>query len=108
MTTTPISVTAQVQDNGSTAWALAGELDLDTAMRIEPQLMSATSRRGSDVVVDLAGLTFCDTAGAELFLRLQRRCATDGGRLSLRRVPHRTGRVLRVLGVDRVVRCTFA
>ncbi|GGQ19984.1 STAS domain-containing protein [Streptomyces roseolilacinus] len=107
MTTTPITLTVQVQDDGSTALALAGELDLDTAARIEPDLMSATSRSGRDVVLDLADLTFCDTAGVELLLRLQRRCAAGGCRLSLCRVPRRPGRVLRVLGVDRAIPCTF-
>ncbi|WP_228980889.1 STAS domain-containing protein [Streptomyces sp. DH12] len=107
MTTTPLTLTARAQDGGATALALAGELDLETATRIEPELVRATSRGGGHLVLDLAGLTFCDTAGVDLFMRLRRRCATDGGRLSLTRVPHRPGRVLRVLGMDRATPCTF-
>lgn len=108
MNFTPITLTTRMQDGGSTALAVAGELDLATAALIEPELIRATAGGGRDVVLDLADLTFCDSAGAELFERMQQRCAVQGCRLSLRRVPRQPGRVLRFLGVDRSIPCTFA
>ncbi|MGI5359058.1 STAS domain-containing protein [Streptomyces sp. CA-252508] len=105
---TSISLTVQTVDHGSTALALAGELDLDSAARIEPDLFLATAWAGREVVVDMAGVTFCDTSGVELLMRLHRRCATEGCRLRLCRVPRQPGRVFRVLGVDRAIPCSFA
>ncbi|MGI5479039.1 STAS domain-containing protein [Streptomyces lavendofoliae] len=104
---TSITLTVQAVDNGATALALAGELDLDTAARIEPDLFLATAWAGREIVLDLADITFCDTSGVELLIRLHQRCAAHGCRLSLCRVPRQPGRVFRVLGVDRTIPCSF-
>ncbi|MFH8606761.1 STAS domain-containing protein [Streptomyces sp. NPDC018029] len=105
---TPIHVTTETQCDGVRGLALAGELDLDTVARIEPELMLVSAGGGTEVVLDLAGLTFCDTSGVKLLLHLHRRCAADGVRLRLCRIPRRPGRVLRSLGVDRAIPCSFA
>ncbi|MEU5901838.1 MULTISPECIES: STAS domain-containing protein [unclassified Streptomyces] len=105
---TPIHLTTETRCGGVRDLALAGELDLDTVARIEPELMLVTAGGGTEVVLDLAGLTFCDTSGVQLLLRLHRRCAADGARLRLRGIPRRPGRVLRTLGVDRAIPCSFA
>ncbi|MEU5999007.1 STAS domain-containing protein [Streptomyces sp. NPDC047197] len=105
---TPIHLTTETGGEGVTRLTLAGELDLDTVARIEPELMLVTAGGGTKVVLDLAGLTFCDTSGVKLLLRLHRRCAADGARLRLCHIPRRPGRVLRTLGVDRTIPCAFA
>lgn len=107
MTITPITLTEEGWGGGARGLALAGELDLDTVARIEPELMLVTAGGGTEVVLDLAGLTFCDTSGVKLLLRLHQRYAADGVRLRLCHIPHRPGRVLRALGVDRAIPCTF-
>ncbi|MCK8678097.1 MULTISPECIES: STAS domain-containing protein [Streptomyces] len=110
MTTTPISLTVISRGNGTTALALSGELDLDTSARIEPELSLVARQTDERLLVDLSGVTFCDTSGAELFLRLRRRRACEGerrGELRLCRVPKQTGRVFRILGVDQAIPCSF-
>ncbi|WNO70282.1 STAS domain-containing protein [Streptomyces sp. AM8-1-1] len=97
-----ISVTMQPW-NMALAVALAGELDLETVRRIEPALMDLAADGDRDLILDLGRLTFCDSSGAALFIRLHWRCAGVGTRLRLRRVPRLPARVLRTLGVDRVV-----
>ncbi|MFI7316995.1 STAS domain-containing protein [Streptomyces venezuelae] len=106
-TVTPITLTTEARGSGVTHLALAGELDLDTVTRIEPALMLVSAGSGTEVVLDLAGLTFCDASGVQLFMRLHRRCAVDGVRLRLCRIPRRPGRVLRAFGVDRTIPCAF-
>lgn len=111
MTTTPISLTVISRGNGTTALALSGELDLDTSARIEPELALVARQTEERLLLDLSGVTFCDTSGAELFLRLRRRRAGEGGgtrgELRLCRVPKQTGRVFRILGVDQAIPCSF-
>ncbi|MGW6316555.1 MULTISPECIES: STAS domain-containing protein [unclassified Streptomyces] len=104
---TPIHLTAGARCDGVTGLALEGELDLDTVARIEPELMLVTAGGGTEVVLDLAGVTFCDTSGVKLLLRLHRRCAADGVRLRLCHIPRRPGQVMRTLGVDRTIPCAF-
>jgi anti-anti-sigma factor len=59
---------------------LNGELDLAGAPALELMLREAT-RRHSDVVLDLDGLTFVDSTGIRAILAAHRSCAQDGTRL---------------------------
>ncbi|MEN8651912.1 STAS domain-containing protein [Streptomyces sp. 21So2-11] len=105
--TNPISVTMRPWEPVPVV-ALSGELDLATVGQVEPALVGLALDSGHDLVLDLAGLTFCDSTGAALFLRLDRRCADVGTRLRLRQVPRIPARVLRALGIDRSVTCSFS
>ncbi|WP_434599967.1 STAS domain-containing protein [Streptomyces sp. A5-4] len=104
---TPIPVTIHPRSEMAGV-ALSGELDLATVGQIEPALLALARDSSRDLVLDLAGLTFCDSTGAALLLRLHQRCADSGTRLELRQVPQLPARVLRMLRVDRVVACTFS
>ncbi|MCP9959973.1 STAS domain-containing protein [Streptomyces sudanensis] len=108
MTPSPISLTATSLGPGAVAVALAGELDLHAAEHIEPVLARLTGDAERELLLDLAGVTFCDSSGAALLLRTHRRCAAAGTRLRLCRVQRLPARVFRALGVDRAVPCTFA
>ncbi|PBC76255.1 anti-sigma B factor antagonist [Streptomyces sp. TLI_235] len=90
-----------------TVVALRGELDLHSAGRLEPRLLPLLERGGGgELVLDLAGVTFCDSSGVELFLRLNGRCAADAS-VVLRAIPRQPSRVIRLMGVDRALRCEF-
>ncbi|MCQ0021675.1 STAS domain-containing protein [Streptomyces somaliensis DSM 40738] len=108
MTTPPISLTATVPGPGTVTVALAGELDLHAAERVEPALARLTGDVEHELLLDLAGVTFCDSSGVALLLRAHRRCAAAGARLRLCRVQPLPARVIRALGVDRAVPCSFA
>ncbi|WP_052411655.1 STAS domain-containing protein [Streptomyces sp. NRRL S-118] len=108
MTTTPISLTTTPLDPGRVAVALAGELDLCTVARIETELTRLVGDAGRELMVDLTDVTFCDSSGVTLFLRMHRRCVAAGVRLKLCRIQRLPARVIRALGVDRTVFCSFA
>ncbi|MFF9864715.1 STAS domain-containing protein [Streptomyces sp. NPDC013953] len=108
MSTAHISITTTPLDERTLAIALAGELDIDTADLIEPALSGLTGTAPQALVLDLAGVSFCDSSGAALFERLHGRCAEAGIRLCLCRIPRLTALVIRTLGVDRTVPCSFA
>src|ERR1700678_4181070 len=83
--TGPISdpLTWDIQVAGRvTVVAVDGELDVDTAPRLSRQL-TPLADKGSHLILDLAGLRFCDCAGLSLFLRLQRHASAVGGSLHL-------------------------
>ncbi|MGW7451854.1 STAS domain-containing protein [Streptomyces sp. NPDC054787] len=85
--------------------ALVGELDIHTAIRVEPRLTELARSGSGELVLDLSGLAFCDSSGIDLFLRLHRRCAAGRTGLRLTGVPPLLAKSLRVLGADRVLTC---
>ncbi|MFD6229428.1 STAS domain-containing protein [Streptomyces sp. NPDC060232] len=108
MTTPQISLTTTPLDHSTTAVVLAGELDVHTVAHIEPALTDLTRATGRDLLFDLADVTFCDSSGVALFLRMHRRCVAAGVRLRLCRIQRLPARVIRALGADRAVPCSFA
>ncbi|WP_418955601.1 STAS domain-containing protein [Streptomyces tritici] len=108
MTTPPISLTTAPLDHSTTAVALAGELDLYTAAHIEAELTRLARQTEWELLLDLTEVTFCDSSGVALFLRMHRRCVGAGVRLRLCHIQRLPARVIRALGVDRAVPCSFA
>jgi anti-sigma B factor antagonist len=78
--------------------AVSGELDIDSARGLEREL-AAVADIGRPLILDLAGLRFCDCAGLSLFLRVQQRARAAGGSLHLAAL---TPRVLRVIAAARL------
>jgi anti-anti-sigma factor len=66
--------------------AVAGELDLATAPRLEAELSGAQAA-GLEVTLDLAGLEFFDSTGLTLLLRAADRARDGGGALALTAPP---------------------
>ncbi|MFD4659787.1 STAS domain-containing protein [Kitasatospora sp. NPDC058444] len=72
-------------------WALGavlvlfGELDLDSSADLRDALDRALVEPAGVVVVDCAGLEFCDSTGLNALLRAKARAAVDGSRIELAR-----------------------
>ena len=79
---------------------LRGQLDIETAPRMQTALTDLMSRNITRVVIDLSGLTFCDSIGLSTFVLVHRQCADAGGYLRLAEPGPFLGRVLAVLGLD--------
>ncbi|WP_433441141.1 STAS domain-containing protein [Nonomuraea sp. CA-141351] len=73
---------------------LDGELDLCSAPRLLSAVSDALTREPHNLLVDAAGLTFCDSNGLEALLEAQGKVTSAGGTMEL---AHPTGRVRRVL-----------
>ncbi len=78
--------------------AVSGELDIDSALGLEGDL-APVADAGRPLILDLAGLRFCDCAGLSLFLRVQQRACAAGGSLHLAAL---TPQVLRVITAARL------
>jgi anti-anti-sigma factor len=76
---------------------LYGELCMASA----PRLLDLTrSLEFQHLVLDMAGLTLCDSSGINFLIRLQERCDSALRRLTLANASEPVLRVLQVAGVD--------
>ncbi len=92
-------LTWDIQARGDLAIVVVdGELDFYSAPGLEDQL-GPVADAGRHLILDLAGVRFCDCAGLSLFLRLQQRTRAAGGSLHLAAL---SGSVHRLITVARL------
>lgn len=97
--------------NISTAYAsgrltvyLSGELDQHAArdaLRSLEELLEEYLPR--DLVLDLSGLSFMDSSGIALIIRISRRVKEMGGRIWIENPAHQPRRVIDAAGIDRLI-----
>lgn len=90
---------SQRQDGGI-SFALSGELDLSTLDHLETVLDGSLDGGPELVVLDLRNLTFLDSSGLRVMLRLHESQRKQGGRLVLIQGPRRVHRVLELTRAD--------
>ncbi|MGW7447925.1 STAS domain-containing protein [Kitasatospora sp. NPDC054795] len=84
---------------------VTGELDHDTADDLRTALARPPSAAGIErIVVDLAGLRFCDSTGLNVLLRARLDAQGDGVRLELAGAGPLVVRLLAITGADGVLR----
>lgn len=81
----------------TTALAVTGELDLATATRFFRDVGDVLGSHLT-VILNLAGVTFCDSSGLNTLLRLRRRAQDTGCRIVLVAPPAQMTRLLTVTG----------
>jgi anti-sigma B factor antagonist len=81
---------------------LRGEMASDTAAAMDAAFAPLRSEAASgDVVLDLSGISFCDSTGLNQLAALHRAAAPDH-QVRLRAVPPLVRRVLEITGMDAV------
>jgi anti-sigma B factor antagonist len=95
-----ISVEVVSNDRG-TAIAVAGELDLSTAGRVERELIRAEQAQPAILALDLTGLEFIDSTGLRLVIAADARARKEGRRLVVVAGPPAVHRVFRIALLDR-------
>ncbi|MFF3751436.1 STAS domain-containing protein [Streptomyces sp. NPDC002018] len=83
------------------AFTVAGNLDLHTAPVLYRRVDDVLGGHPT-VMVDLAGVTFCDSSGLNTLIRLHRRAQEAGGRLVLAAPPPQMLRLLTTTGAGRI------
>jgi anti-sigma B factor antagonist len=90
-------------DGDRTVVAVSGEIDLYTAPRLHSELAAATTVEGQPhVVVDMAGVEFCDSTGMNVLLAALRRVREKGGELILAGPRPAVRKILQVTGLESV------
>jgi anti-sigma B factor antagonist len=79
-----------------------GELDLYTAPRLQAALAGLLRGDVDRIVVDLAGVEFCDSTGMNVLLSCLRRVHERGGELEIASPKPAVRKILQVTGLDSV------
>jgi anti-sigma B factor antagonist len=92
-------------EGGVQAFAVRGELDMNTAPELERKLDGVPAASGAPIVLDLCECEFIDSTGIALIVhawqRLDREAGGEGkGRLVLCSHNHQVRRLLEITGVD--------
>ncbi|MGW6788521.1 STAS domain-containing protein [Streptomyces chartreusis] len=83
---------------------VSGDLDYRTDGEVQARFKELTARDERFMVLDLSGVTFCDSAGLSVLLRVWRQADAGGAVLVLADVPASLRQILEMTGVDQVVR----
>ncbi|MFE6961555.1 STAS domain-containing protein [Streptomyces sp. NPDC057696] len=81
---------------------LAGELDPDSAPEIRDLLSDLPIRYGQQLVVDLGGLTLCDSSGITVLIAARNIALAAHSTIVLAAVPDLVSRILSIVGLDQV------
>ncbi|ALV31414.1 STAS domain-containing protein [Streptomyces sp. CdTB01] len=99
---TPLKITVRDASTGP-VWEITGALDYTTAPDLREQLATLTIRPGQRLVLDLAGMDFCDSSGITALITAHNHAQAAQADLALAAVPANTVRVLRMVGLDQVI-----
>ena len=81
--------------------AICGEIDIQSASELREKLLQVIRRRGPQVTIDLAGVTFLDCAGINVLLATRRRAQLEDGWVRLVRASPQVRRTLSLLNLER-------
>jgi anti-anti-sigma factor len=94
-----LAVTMQADPVGPCLITVAGELDYHTGPKLRACLDDAPCRSG--LVLDLSGITYCDSTGVSVLVHAHRRTEAAGAMLALAGAAPEVFRLLSLTGLDR-------
>ncbi|QEU89743.1 anti-sigma factor antagonist [Streptomyces kanamyceticus] len=86
-------------DRGRRLIILCGDLDLDAAQRLRPDLCVALNHAPEGIDLDLRDVDFCDCSGLNVLLALRRQAVKAGKTIVIRAASPTVDRVLELTGV---------
>jgi anti-anti-sigma factor len=104
MSPRPLSLDIDRRDDGALCLVIGGEIDLATAPALEQAAGTLLSERPRTLVLDLAGVPFCDSSGIGVLVRLYNRATVTGSRLTLRRPTPTVRAILDMTALTRIFR----
>lgn len=84
-----------------TVIAITGELDIASTPSIRERLHVALQDAGAQVIIDLSGVTFCDTSGLAMLVGARRRREAKSATVILAAPRPQLARLLKVTGLLR-------
>lgn len=83
--------------------ALAGEIDMHTAPALRDQIFALIEEDRLPLVVDLTGISFCDSAGVNIAAAATKHAACHGVVLAVVGLRPRVDKIFRMTGMDRLI-----
>lgn len=81
---------------------LTGDLDNHSAPEVRELLPELVLQAGQRLVIDLTGITFCDSSGITVLTAARNRALEAHAGVVLAAVPDRVSRIFRIVGLDHV------
>ncbi|WP_329126318.1 STAS domain-containing protein [Streptomyces sp. NBC_01465] len=97
----PLNIVTQNTSTGPVL-QIVGDLDYFTAPELRESASELTLRTGQLLVMDLAGLEFCDSSGINALLGVRSVARAHSADTALAAVPANLLRILRIAGLDHV------
>lgn len=92
-------------ENGTAIAVLSGEIDHHTAKMLRAELDKFVITMQPDILaIDLSGITFMDSSGIGLIIGRHKLIKECGGRLEIRSPQPYIRRMLKISGVERIVK----
>jgi anti-sigma B factor antagonist len=88
---------------GAAVITLPEEIDLSNSDQVRDELLSLLNRGPSVLIVDMAGTTFCDSAGVNALVRAHKRATANDAEIRLVVASPGVQRVLAITGIDRLI-----
>jgi anti-sigma B factor antagonist len=82
-----------------TVISVGGELDLETAPQLQQQISTLMDQGVRRIVIDLSGVTFCDSTGLSVFVRTRNTSDETGGDIRLASPQPGVRRILQISGL---------
>ena len=96
-----LTATLRVTD-AAAVLELAGELDYASAPLARESIRDLSLRAGQLFVVDLGGVTFCDSSGISALFAARNHALAAGARIALAALPAQIARIFGIIGLDDV------
>ncbi|MFG2576186.1 STAS domain-containing protein [Streptomyces sp. NPDC048481] len=82
---------------------VAGEIDLHTAAALREEALDIIVQGHPQMILNLSGVTFCDSSGFNALIGIMRCAMTAHGSLTLAAVPDRLLRMLALAGLSTIM-----
>ncbi|MFB7645979.1 MULTISPECIES: STAS domain-containing protein [unclassified Streptomyces] len=102
MTDPTLTATRHTHSRGATVLAVAGELDHHTAPQLSRLIQDTAFGPEAPVLIELSGLTYCDSTGITVLIGADRRARQAEAPLSLVGVNPELMHVFRIIGLDQL------
>ncbi|MFF9340684.1 MULTISPECIES: STAS domain-containing protein [unclassified Streptomyces] len=94
-----LDVGVEIRDPRTAVLSVGGELDMETAARLEDRLTEQLGLGRCHLVLDLSALGFMDSSGLNVLIRVLHRARETGGDLHLAAPTPAVRRILEITGV---------
>ena len=95
-----LTLSCRITQAGQTTVTFVGELDTASADQACQYVRDAIDALGGQVLLDMAGLSFCDARGLGALVRMSRHAGQAGSSLQLVAPPPRLMTIIRITGLE--------
>ena len=95
-----LTLSCLISQTGQTTVTFSGELDYASADQAYEYVRDAIDAHGGQVLLDVAGLSFCDARGLGALARMSRHAGQAGSSLHLVAPPPRLMKIIRITSLD--------